>query len=275
MSITVEASKSEPRVESVSVPQYNLLTILFMFAWPAAFYMFLIYVIAPIFFTPVPGEFLPTWIFLGVIALGGGAELIVALVLLRREGYSLTVDDLRDRLRLRWPKGRKLWGLALVALILAFASGMATAPLATALANVPGFVPPDWWPPMSNPTVEITDVTGFFPDVSLQGNYAFLVIFFLVGLVFNIVGEELYYRGFLLPRMHGVFGRWDWVANGIGFALKHIYQRWLYPALLIPGLAFAFVGGPVGSLWLAMIFHWIGNFLMAMVLLIGAVFGIG
>ena len=59
----------------------------------------------------------------------------------------------------------------------------------------------------------------------MQGNFLFLVIFFFVGLVFNIIGEELYYRGFLLPRMRGVFGRWDWVANGVGFALKHIYQR--------------------------------------------------
>ena len=275
MSTTKPASKRPSSSEAASIPQYNLLIIVFMFAWPAAFYMFLIYAIAPIFYTPVPGESLPTWIFLGVIALGGGAELSAALFLLKREGYRLTLQDLRDRLRLGWPRGWRLWGLALVALILAFASGVVTAPLATALANVPGFVPPDWWPPMSNPTAEITDVTGFFPDISLPGNYLFLVIFFLVGLVCNIIGEELYYRGFLLPRMNGVFGRWDWVANGIGFTLKHIYQRWLYPALLIPGLAFAFVGGPLGSLWLAMIFHWIGNFLMAMVLLIGAVIGIG
>ena len=30
--------------------------------------------------------------------------------------------------------------------------------------------------------------------------------------------------------MRGVFGRWDWVTNGVLFTLKHIYQRWLYPA---------------------------------------------
>ena len=27
--------------------------------------------------------------------------------------------------------------------------------------------------------------------------------------MFNILGEEIYYRGYLLPRMRGAFGKWD------------------------------------------------------------------
>jgi membrane protease YdiL (CAAX protease family) len=41
----------------------------------------------------------------------------------------------------------------------------------------------------------------------------------LVITTFNtVLGEELLFRGFLLPRMNGAFGERDWVANGVLFA---------------------------------------------------------
>ena len=89
-----------------------------------------------------------------------------------------------------------------------------------------------------------------------------------------IFGEEIYYRGYLLPRMRGVFGKWDWVANGSLFMLKHVYQRWLFPSILIGSLAFAFAGGPLGSLPLAMVYHWIGNALFGTIFLIMATWGL-
>jgi len=37
---------------------------------------------------------------------------------------------------------------------------------------------------------------------------------FLLNALFNtFLGEELLFRGLLLPRMAGVFGKWDWVMN--------------------------------------------------------------
>lgn len=97
--------------------------------------------------------------------------------------------------------------------------------------------------------------TDVFPDDSLEGNFLFVILYFVIGRVFNILGEEIYYRGYLLPCMRCVFGKWDWVANGVLFTLKHMYQRWLYPGILVGGLGFAFAAGPLGSLVLAMIFH--------------------
>jgi membrane protease YdiL (CAAX protease family) len=275
MSKEIATSSPEQDSGAPTVPQYSLPKILLMFAWPTAWFLFLIHVVTPLFFTPTPGEFLPTPIFLAVIVFGNGAELIVALVLLRREGYKLTISGLRDRLRLRWPGGRKKWGLAIAVLVIVFALSMASAPLSQALAAVPGFVPPAYWPPMSNPTAAVTTAAGMFPDVDLAGNVLFLVALFVVGLVFNIGGEELYYRGFLLPKMRGVFGKWDWVANGLGFWLKHYYQRWIYPSILAGCLGWAFLAGPLGSLWAASLFHWIGNFFMLFLILIPAVFGMG
>lgn len=255
------------------IPQFNLGTILLMFAWPTAWYMLLIYVLAQPFIPE--GGTVPTWLFLTILALGTGSEGVVGLLLLRREGYRLTLDELRDRIRWHWPKGWKAWGIALLVLIMAMALSMVIGPLNVALAGVPGFVPPAWWPPISNPLAEITGPADLFPDVNLVGNFGFIFIFFVVGLVFNIFGEEIYYRGYLLPRMRGVFGRWDWVANGIGFTLKHLYQRWLYPGILVGGLAIGFAFGPLGSLPLAMVFHWIANFLLSIIILIVAALGAG
>jgi membrane protease YdiL (CAAX protease family) len=152
---------------------------------------------------------------------------------------------------------------------------MLAGPLSRSLATVPGFIPPTFWPPVSDPRVEITSIVDAFPDINLVGNYLFFIVFVIYGFVFNIVGEELYYRGLILPKMHGVFGRWDWVANGVLFTLKHIYQRWLFPSLLPGSLGFAFVAGPLGSLPLTMLFHWFNSFFFALLSMIPVVFGVG
>ena len=212
---------------------------------------------------------------MAIAVLGTGAELAAGLFLLRREGYRLTVSALRDRIRWRWPQGWKAWGLAGFVFILGMSLSMLMGPVNRWLASVPGFVPPAWWPAASNPTIPVKSAADAFPDVSLEGNFLFVLLYFLIGLIFNIFGEEIYYRGFLLPRMRGVFGKWDWIANGVLFTLKHVYQRWLYPGILIGGLSFAFAAGPLGSLPLAMVFHWVGNFLFNLVFLFMAALGLG
>jgi membrane protease YdiL (CAAX protease family) len=255
----------------IAIPQHSLGTILLLFAWPAVWYTLLIYVIGR-YFIP-PGGTTPTWLRMMIIILGSGAELVAGLVLLRREGYHLTMASLRSRIRLQWPKGWKAWGVAILVLILALVISTAMGPLNRALASVPGFIPPEWWGPASNPTAAVTSAADVFTDINLVGNYGFVVLYFIIGLVFNIFGEETYYRGYLLPRMKGVFGSWSWVANGTLFTLKHVYQRWLWPGLLIGGLSFAFAAGPLGSLPLAMVYHWVGNFLMQMFSLVQVALG--
>jgi membrane protease YdiL (CAAX protease family) len=58
-----------------------------------------------------------------------------------------------------------------------------------------------------NPLSEASSVAEQYPDVSLPGNILFLMLVLVVrSFIFNILGEELYYRGALLPKMRGVFG---------------------------------------------------------------------
>ena len=56
----------------------------------------------------------------------------------------------------------------------------------------------------------------------------------------TVLGEELLFRGYLLPRMNGAFGRGDWVANGLLFTVYHLHVPWAMPATLLdivhPGL---------------------------------------
>ena len=59
--------------------------------------------------------------------------------------------------------------------------------------------------------------------------------------VFNtVLGEELLFRGLLLPRMNGVFGRRDWVANGVLFAVYHLHVPWVIPATLLDSFILAY-----------------------------------
>lgn len=45
--------------------------------------------------------------------------------------------------------------------------------------------------------------------------------------VFNtVLGEEFLFRGVLLPKMEGVFGKWDWLANGVLGTLYHLDMPW-------------------------------------------------
>ncbi len=255
---------------SSEIPQSSLGMIIWMFAWPALWFMLLAYGVGPLFVsTDKP---VPTPVFLGVAFLGNGAELIAALILLRREGYQLSIEALRERVRLHWPAKWKQWCLALTVLIIAGTLSLLANPLNKWLAAVPGFTPPAFWPPMSNPVVTITSGADVFPDIRLAGNYLFFFVFLMYGLIFNIVGEELYYRGLLLPRMRGVFGQWDWVANGLLFTLKHVYQRWLFPGMVLTSVGYAFAAGPMGSLPLAMLFHWLDNYLLAVLAMMPTVF---
>jgi len=47
----------------------------------------------------------------------------------------------------------------------------------------------------------------------LVGAWWFLALFVVQAIFNTILGEEFLFRGVLLPKMEGVFGRWSWVAN--------------------------------------------------------------
>ena len=254
--MTASAATPELQSDEAGIPQYSLLMIIFMFAWPAALFTFLIYVIAPMLLSP--DGTLPSWATPLIQLLGNGAELAVALIILRREGYRLTPRALRERINLRFPDKLWKWGAAAGSFLLAVVLVLLLLPLMTNMATV--LPPPDFLPADLHPLKEVTVTQEESPDVNLVSNVlSFLFTFVLLDFVMNIIGEELYYRGALQPKMRGVFGRGDWIANGIGFTLKHVYFWWRFPVILPAGLSFAFIFGPMGSLPLSVFFHWLAN----------------
>ncbi len=74
--------------------------------------------------------------------------------------------------------------------------------------------------------------------------------------VFNtVLGEELLFRGLLLPRMRGVFGKRDWIANGVIHGIYHLHQPWGVPKSLVNGLLCAYPTRRFESAWMGIIVH--------------------
>jgi membrane protease YdiL (CAAX protease family) len=69
------------------------------------------------------------------------------------------------------------------------------------------------------------------------------------------LGEELLFRGLLLPRMKGAFGRWDWVANGVLFACYHLHLPWTIPATLLDTFALSYPSRRYRSALIRIIVH--------------------
>jgi membrane protease YdiL (CAAX protease family) len=98
---------------------------------------------------------------------------------------------------------------------------------------------------------------------------------FVVNAVFNtILGEEFLFRGVLLPKMEGVFGRWSWVANGVLFGFYHFHQPWGIVGAVISGVFLvAFSTWRFRSTWMGVIVHSVQSVYFAF-LVLGVVLGL-
>ncbi len=83
-----------------------------------------------------------------------------------------------------------------------------------------------------------------------------LMVVAVVSCIFNyFLGEELLFRGILLPKMQGVFGKWDWVANSALFALYHLHRPVQMLGFIVGGLAWSLPSRHFRSIWFAVILH--------------------
>jgi uncharacterized protein len=96
------------------------------------------------------------------------------------------------------------------------------------------------------------------------GLFALLVVMQLFN---TVLGEEMLFRGFLLPRMRGSFGRADWVVNGVLFGLYHLHEPWVIPNAIITGFLCAQPTRRFRSAWMGIAIHSIESvFFVAVVL---------
>ena len=102
----------------------------------------------------------------------------------------------------------------------------------------------------------------------LEGNWTYLALI-VVMLVFNtVLGEELLFRGYLLPRMQRSFGRWDWLANGVLFACYHLHMPWTIPATILDSFLLAWPTKRYRSALIGIAVHSVQSLVIGIVVLV-------
>ena len=269
------ASEAPSQANPANIPQFSWRQLAAFILLPVAWWFILLYGIAPLLlpaFSTPKGE-LNAYAVVSIATLGYLFEFFLALYIFRKEGYALRLSALKERIHWQWPRGWKAWGIILILFVVGFGISQLLQPTSTAIASV--LPPPDWFPASQHPFKEVKSLEDAMPGVVFKGNVLFLLLVLFSGTM-NIVGEDLYYRGALIPKLHGLFGKWAWLAGGILWPLKHIYVWWRFVADAASlGVVGAYIFGPMGSLPVTMLVHFLpGNFIQWL-MLIPTVFGVG
>jgi membrane protease YdiL (CAAX protease family) len=81
--------------------------------------------------------------------------------------------------------------------------------------------------------VKVYDLMRFTPpEIYPSGPITNLPLLMFV-LSMNIVSEELWWRGYILPRQEMQHGRYTWVIHGVLWAFFHAFKWWAVPFMLI------------------------------------------
>lgn len=75
----------------------------------------------------------------------------------------------------------------------------------------------------------------------IRGQWGLVLVVFLWLVIFNILGEELWWRGILLPRQEQAHGKHAWWVQGLLWTLFHAFKYWAMPGLLPGCLAMPFM----------------------------------
>ncbi|MFN8486239.1 MAG: CPBP family intramembrane glutamic endopeptidase [Caldilineaceae bacterium] len=113
--------------------------------------------------------------------------------------------------------------------------------------------------PLPAPLVRMFDLQpAAFMGAPLAGAW-WLWVGYLVYVLLNVFGEELWWRGYILPRQEAALGQWAWVVHGFCWTLFHTFFYWEL-LLLLPGcLALAFVASKCKNTWPGIIAHFAYN----------------
>jgi uncharacterized protein len=214
-------SDYDTRTQAVRIPTWSRGTILKVWAAAALPMGILAWVVAPALAHTFDGPTaLPRAL---ILSLGAGLvwQFVLTLIVVAREQGTLRWPVLKAALWLNTPvsprtgKGsKKLWWMVIPLMLLLAAEE---------------FLP-------ALPTPVARDTSAFFGSDAgqswMSGNWIWFAIL-IVQFVFNTaLGEELFFRGLLLPRM-GAFGPRDWLANGVLFACYHLHEPWVIPQTIL------------------------------------------
>ena len=238
---------SDPEAAApVEIPQYTVLRILAVWAAAALPIAALAWLVAPAIEDQFGGEGDVPLLKALLICITAGLiwQFVLVVVLVRREQGTLQWPIVREALWLRSPRdpkscrrGGRLW-LIVIPLIVLFA--------------VEALIP-------TPPHPENRDFGEFLSSDAgqdfLSGAWGWFSLILLLFLFNTVLGEELLFRGLLLPRMNGAFGRGDWVANGVLFAAYHLHVPWAIPATLLDTFIVSYPAKRYRSAWIGIAVH--------------------
>ncbi len=201
-------------------------------------------------------------------------QFVLSMIILYREEGNIRLSTISRRFWLNHPTTpetgepqKRLWWWIIPLILLVAALEMGLSALLT-----------DWWlaifPFFAEPKGYSFSAL-FAPELHAQfvGNWGLLMLFFALALFNTFLGEEFLFRGVLLPKMEGAFGKWDWVANGLLFAFYHLHQPWSILSSIPEALIFAFSGKRFRSNWFPIILH-SGQSVFFLFLVLGLVLGL-
>jgi membrane protease YdiL (CAAX protease family) len=246
--------------------QYSLKKILLIWissALPMAIFAFVITpALIPLFDLP------PLIIYWFAINLGLIWQFVLSIIILKNDGYTISWPSIKKRLWFQTPQDPKtgkannwlfLWVIPFILLNAIVSSGIGFPDLdriaGPLIKNIPQY-----------------DLSKLASS-EFKGEWWILGVFILT-MVFNyFLGEEFLYRGILLPKMNGVFGKWDWFANGVLFGFYHLHKpQVIISTALVFGFIFAFPAKRFQSTWMAVIIHGLEG-LLGLVIVLKVVLG--
>lgn len=101
-----------------------------------------------------------------------------------------------------------------------------------------------------------------FMGITLHGSWWVAVYYVTVLLVGNVAGEELWWRGYLLPRQELAHGSATWVIHGVLWAAFHLFFQttmWDLVRMVPTCCALAFVAQYRANTWPGIVGHTFGN----------------
>lgn len=243
----------------VQAGQYSLTRILAIWASVTAPMAVLTFVVVPAVIPLTPMH--PGLVHWTAMIVGMMWQFVFSLIILRRELGGLHWPTVKERIRLNGPRDprtgaprRRLWWWVLPAIAANVVGGTLAAGLDSAWVS--------WLPGLAEPAYTRIEALA---DPQFEGQWWILGLA-LASLLFNyVLGEELLFRGVLLPRMSGVFGRWDWVANTVLFGLYHVHKIWFWPSMIMSSFGYSWAAGRYRSFWMGVVVHGVEGFFVVLV----------
>ncbi|MEQ6901384.1 CPBP family intramembrane glutamic endopeptidase [Nocardioides sp. YIM 152588] len=227
-----------------AVDQYGWRRVLGVWAAAALPMGLLAWVVAPLLADRLDGPSALPRALIVALTVGLAWQMVLVLLLVHRERGSVRWSVLRAALWLGPPRsprtgrvGGRVWWMVLPFLLL------------SALAQE---LP-------SPPAVESHDLGSFLGSDAggdlLAGSWGWFALLAVMLLLNTVFGEELLFRGLLLPRMQAAFGRGDWAVNGLLFAAYHLHAPWAMPGALVDMITLSYASRRYRSAWMGIIVH--------------------